>query len=123
MEPDVPTRMLLVEDNEAVRFMLIKALTGLCDELIVVGDGPAALEELSRGQFQLLVCDIGLPGLSGDEVCRTARADSADMAIVAVSGFASQETQDRLQSIGVTFVAKPFRMRDFRDAVEKSLAK
>jgi len=69
-----------------------------------------------------MICDLRLPGLSGDEVCLTARAGFPDMAmVVAVSGFAPQDTRDRLQELGVPFLAKPFRKRDLREVIDQAI--
>lgn len=68
--------LLLVEDDPGVAEALRLALTSLDHRVEVAGDGPAALAALARGQFQVLLLDVMLPGIDGFETARRVRARS-----------------------------------------------
>lgn len=67
-------RVLLVEDDAAVRQAMGLALRGLGHDVAAVEDGPAALRELAPGhRHEVMVLDVMMPGIDGFEVCRRVR--------------------------------------------------
>jgi PAS domain S-box-containing protein len=87
-----PRRILVVDDNRDAAETLALIVTMLGHEAAVAFDGPAALEQLRRDPFDTVLCDIGLPGMSGYEVARALRAShGADLRLIAVSGYARPE--------------------------------
>ena len=84
-DDDKKARILVVEDEEAIR-------RGLCDVLAYHGHAPIAAENGERGlelatggDFALLLLDLMLPGLSGLEICRRLKADSSLRATISAS--------------------------------------
>jgi DNA-binding response OmpR family regulator len=63
-------RVLVVEDNESVRDVVRRALTGRGLAVDSTGDGADAMYKLTLNDYDVVVLDRDLPGLSGDEVCR-----------------------------------------------------
>ncbi len=74
-------RVLVVEDEPAIRALISASLQGSDWEVAAVADGGDALASLARSRPDLILLDIGLPGLRGDEVLRRLRADAATAAI------------------------------------------
>src|SRR3974377_244791 len=83
--------VLLVEDDRELNEMLIEYLSAEAFRVVAARDGPAALQQLGRGKFDLVILDVMLPALSGFDVLRrvretlsvpvimlTARGDDAD---------------------------------------------
>lgn len=98
-------RVLVVDDNidfaESLRMML-----ELKDHLVEVAhDGPAALERLPSFKPEVVLLDVGLPGMSGLEVARRIRAlaDTGAIRIVAITGWSQEE--DRRKTAGAGFDA------------------
>lgn len=67
--------MLLAEDDPVSARFLVEALRLLGASVVHVGDGPAALAQAARERFDLLLIDLGLPGLDGAGVVRSLHAD------------------------------------------------
>ena len=73
-------------------------------------DGPAGLDEALSGRFDLLVLDIGLPGMDGFQVAETLRREAGleRMQVIAVTGRASEDDRRRLRDAGVDYyLVKP----------------
>ena len=77
-------------------------------EAVVANTGNAGLQELRRQTFDLVVLDVGLPGLSGIEVCRKIRQDS-DIPIIMLTGLNQSATVVHALELGADdYVQKPF---------------
>ncbi|AUX21382.1 chemotaxis protein CheY [Sorangium cellulosum] len=106
-------RILLCEDQDAIRRM-IEALVGASGhEVSGVGTGPEAVERALTGQFDVLLLDLMLPGsMDGFEVCARLRADprTASLPIIVISALDDREARLRAEELGATaYYAKPFR--------------
>ena len=73
-----PLRILLAEDNPVNQKVALLLLQRLGYEADVAADGVAALDRIRNGHVDLLVLDLGLPGMDGLEVCRRMRPDHPD---------------------------------------------
>ena len=76
------TDVLLAEDDEAIAAPLSRALGREGYTVTVEQTGPAALQQALEGHFDLLILDLGLPGMDGLEVCRQVRANSSELAVL-----------------------------------------
>lgn len=65
-----PQKVLLVEDEESIRELYVRQLTKVGFNVTAVGTGEAALEELKKAQYDILLLDIMLPGINGLQVLR-----------------------------------------------------
>jgi CheY-like chemotaxis protein len=100
-------RLLIVEDSELNRDLLVQIFEDSY-EIALASDGETAVEIASSGQPDLVLMDIGLPGMDGLEAARAIRARGAELPIIAVS--ASVMPGDRQRAIEAgsdEFVAKP----------------
>jgi CheY-like chemotaxis protein len=102
--------VLVVEDNVDTAAAMSQLLTQARCETKVAHDGPAALEAANGFRPQVVLLDIGLPGLDGYEVARRLRADSrhAGMRLVAISGYGQAQDQQRSKEAGFDYhLVKP----------------
>jgi signal transduction histidine kinase len=101
-------RVLVVDDNrDAAESMaeLVKTFGHVCE---VTYDGPSALANIRTNPPDVVLCDIGLPGMSGYEVARALRAGGSGIRLIAVSGYARPEDIKRAAESGFDgHVAKP----------------
>jgi DNA-binding response OmpR family regulator len=107
----VAERILLVEDEPAIADAVEYALGAEGYEVEAVGDGDRALEEARNRDYDLLVLDLILPGLSGIEICRRLRGERATIPILMVT--ARDAEVDRVLGLEVgadDYVTKPFSM-------------
>jgi two-component system cell cycle response regulator CpdR len=104
-----PPRILVAEDDEAVRLVLVRFLRGRGCDVLEVADGTQALAALQHGGFDVVVSDIRMPGSSGLEVWRAASAWHPELKrrFVFVSALA---TEAPVSGEGVHVLSKPFEM-------------
>ncbi|MFT3915194.1 MAG: response regulator [Anaeromyxobacteraceae bacterium] len=102
--------MLVVDDNRDAAESLAEVVELFGHDPEVAFDGPSALERARARPPDVVLCDIGLPGMDGYEVARALRADPrlAHARLVAVSGYARPEDRRRAAEAGFDrHVAKP----------------
>ena len=81
--------MLVVEDEPLVRLLIIDVLEELGYKALEASDGPAGLRILQSPQrIDLLITDIGLPGLNGRQVADAARVTRPDLKVLFMTGYA-----------------------------------
>jgi len=105
-------RVLVVEDDEEIAEVLRRSLRGEGYDVKTTGDGVEALDIAAGFVPDLVVLDLGLPGMDGVEVCRRLRAEG-DVPILILT--ARTETEDRvagLDSGADDYLAKPFERRE-----------
>jgi len=78
--------VLLVEDEPDLRDMLDEFLSACGCHVTLVGDGAAAIEQLRRGHFDLVLTDLQLPGAAGEDVARAAKGLSPPALVIVMSG-------------------------------------
>lgn len=96
---DSKTKVLLVEDNELNRDMLIRRLKRAGIEVIPAGDGREALELMRSEQPDVVLMDMNLPVMDGWTACRAAREDDTIKHIPLIALTAHAMESDRLQAL------------------------
>jgi signal transduction histidine kinase/CheY-like chemotaxis protein len=104
--------VLLIEDDATVRLIISDLLRELDYACIEVGDGQAALPILtSNTLIDLLITDVGLPGMNGRQIAEIARQHRPDLKILFVTGYAEHATgQAPFLEPGMEMVTKPFAL-------------
>jgi PAS domain S-box-containing protein len=117
-------RILLVEDDAAVRTVTESLLADLGCVVTAEADGPAALRRLETGQaFDLLLTDIIMPGgMSGVELARLARARDSRLPIVLSTGYAGDRFGDGAAEVEWPVLRKPFRADQLTAVLRDALA-
>ncbi|PHK95956.1 hybrid sensor histidine kinase/response regulator [Pseudoroseomonas rhizosphaerae] len=113
-------RVLLVEDDPLILMDSEDMLSALGFQVVGAGDGRAALRLLERQEFDVLLTDIGLPGLSGPELARQALERWPGLRVIFASGFGGQQEAEVLP--GAMFLNKPYGMRDLEAAIHRAVA-
>ncbi|MBV6850261.1 ATP-binding protein [Xanthomonas axonopodis pv. phyllanthi] len=107
--------VLVVEDDEQVRLLVTELLSELGYQADVVADADAALPILaSPRRIDLLVTDVGLPGLNGRQLAEIARQSRRDLPVIFMTGYA-ETARDRGEFLGegMSMIAKPFTLGEF----------
>ena len=105
--------VLLAEDDPAIADPLSRALHREGYAVHVVADGPGALESASNGGIDLLVLDLGLPGMDGLEVCRRLRSAGRELPVLMLTARADEvDFVVGLDAGADDYVAKPFRLAE-----------
>lgn len=123
-EPQTATRarVLLVEDNVDAADALAMLLELLGHGVEVAHDGLAALDAMQRAWPDIMLVDIGLPGIDGFELARRVRAAQGDssMLLVALTGYGRDEDRERTRAAGFDYhLTKPVEI----DALEELVAR
>src|SRR5258708_2121286 len=88
------SRILLVEDEPGLSLTVSDMLSAEGYEVDTAMDGPSGLDKAIKGDFDLIVLDLMLPGKSGFEVCKELRQRGADLAILMLT--AKAQVVDRV---------------------------
>ncbi|WP_299817844.1 response regulator [uncultured Roseibium sp.] len=118
-------RILLTEDDEAVRSFVKRALELDGHSVEAAEDGGEAVEILTRdkGGYDLLLSDIKMPVMDGIALALQAARDYPRMPILLMTGFADQrERANGLDALVHDVVTKPFSLADIRKAVRHAIA-
>ena len=105
--------ILVADDEESVRLLVDKALSRHGAKVIPAKDGIHALDlyQQRRDEIDLILLDLTMPGMSGEEVLIRLRELKATQKIIIMSGYGEQETMKRCAELGVVaFVSKPFEI-------------
>ncbi|HWP67375.1 MAG TPA: ATP-binding protein [Candidatus Limnocylindria bacterium] len=116
-----PLRALLVDDDEGVRLTTAHMLRRLGCEVVPASDGEAALAILdaNAAALHVVLLDMAMPGMSGEDLAATVRQRWPLLPIVVMSGYATQDLSRRLaQHTSLHFLQKPFGL----DALRSCLA-
>ncbi len=125
MQPDMVT-VLVVEDNEPSRDALSRRLRRRGYRVVLAGDGREAVLMAFEAQPNVILMDLGLPGIDGWEATRRIKASPATMHIPIIVLSAHATTHDRdlaLAAGGDDFDTKPVRFEQLIEKIETLLAK
>src|SRR6185312_3606748 len=90
--PGKVARILVVDDEEGVRSFLAEALSADGHTVTPLGDVAPALDALARGDHDLLLTDLRMPGGEGMEIVRRARQDRPDLPVIVLTAHGTVET-------------------------------
>jgi PAS domain S-box-containing protein len=103
--------VLVVEDEAVVRLWSVDMLTELGYQVLEAADGPSALRILQSAQrVDLLISDIGLPGLNGRQLADAAREKRPNLKVLFTTGYAETAASKSFLAPGMEIIAKPFTM-------------
>jgi len=106
-------RILVVEDEEKVRGLLNEAFRTEGHEVTEATTGAEALKRLDAGEFDLMVCDLGLPELSGLHVARWVKEFRPDMPVIIATGFAEMIADEDYHKARIDdVISKPYALSD-----------
>ncbi len=115
-------RVLLVEDEHAVRRVARRALELNGYQVIDVASGEEAIEVAAREHFDVLVTDVMMPGMLGTAVAEQLRATRPDLPVLFMSGHAQDVVRRGLMDPGTPFLSKPFSPSQLANGVRDAIA-
>ena len=115
-------KILIAEDELAVREFVRRALAHNGHDVTAVDDGLKALEAVSTDAFDLLVTDIVMPGLDGIALALKLSKDRPELSILMMSGYAAERQRaHNLEALVFKVIPKPFTLAQICDAVDAML--
>jgi two-component system KDP operon response regulator KdpE len=117
-----PLRILIVDDEPPIRRFLRTALAAQDYRVEEAGDGEAALDFLKRNPVDLIVLDLGLPGMDGLEVIRRRRGEGDTTPIIILSSRDDEAGKVQALDLGADdYVSKPFGMEELAARIRAAL--
>ena len=118
--------VLIVDDEPMVREFVRGVLAETSAEIFEAADGNEALEIFRRyhGTIDVVILDMIMPGLKGDQVLKELRAVRKDIKVIIASGFMSEKLREKLREFAIdAFLDKPFTDEDISRTLIKVLSK
>jgi len=117
-------RILIVDDEAGMRDMLSILLRKEGYGVAVADRAEKAIEMASKGEFDLVMSDISMPGKSGIEVLRQTKAASPDTPVILITAYASTESAVEALKLGAyDYLIKPFDVEELKNIVRNALEK
>ena len=117
--------ILIVDDEHIIRDILKGTLTETGVTMFEAEDGNGALDifKEKKDDIDLIILDVIMPGMKGDEVLRRVREIKRKVKVIVSSGYMSEEQREKLKEYGVDgFLDKPFKDEDAMSIISKVLA-
>ena len=115
-------RILIVDDDQSMRYSLNRMLEGQGLQLSLAKNGPEALERFEQDRPDLVVMDIKMPGRSGLEVLREIKEKDPKALVILMTAFGTTETAIEAMKFGAfDYILKPFDIPQMRGLVERAL--
>jgi len=115
-------RILVAEDDVAVREFVSRALAHRGHDVTAVEDGLKALAAIDAAAFDLLITDIVMPGLDGIALALKLAKDRPELSILMMSGYAAERQRaHNLEALIHNVIPKPFTLEEICEAAEAAL--
>ena len=111
-------RVLIVDDEERFRTTLLKILTAKGIQATAASGGAAALAELDRCAYDVVLLDVKMPGMDGIEVLKTLRERGCPAEVIILSGHAAIDTAMAIVRLGAfDYLLKPCEIEALLDKI------
>lgn len=123
----MPKNILIIDDEELITKSLIKLLRSQGYAASIALDGTEALRKIKSEDFDLIICDVRMPGIDGIETIKQIRSyleksDKKSIPEVLITGYADAEKYESAIDLEVTdYLYKPFDNDEFLHIVRKTI--
>ena len=115
-------RVLVVDDEASIRDLLSKTLALAEYDVETAPDGASALDRMRGAMYDLLIADLKMPGMDGLSLIRQVKRIRADLPIIIITGFSTEDSAIEAVNLGVAgYLTKPFRVPQVLAAAAKAL--
>ncbi|MFC1883691.1 response regulator [Thermodesulfobacteriota bacterium] len=116
--------ILVVDDEKVVRDGCIRVLTGKGYEVLTSENGKQCMDTLEKESVDIILLDLKMPGMSGEEVLRKTREQYPDIPVIIITGHGTVDTAVECMKIGAyDFITKPFQVDQFVLTVKRAADK
>ena len=118
-----PLRILVVDDEEIVRRILINFISEHGHRVDEAGDGASALEALEMREYDLALVDLRMPGSNGLDLIAPMRARCSHLSVILISGYRDADITAHALKLGVAgFLNKPFEFLELESLLVRYAA-
>lgn len=117
-------RVLVIDDEKGLRDMLSYTLRRMKYEVVVAEDGEKGVEAARAAEFDVVICDIMMPGMDGVAVLEILKKESPRVEVVMVTGYPTIDTSNRCTQLGAfAYLAKPYDLMALLAVIETAARK
>lgn len=114
--------VLVVDDESAIRYSITKTLQRVGYQVDSAASGEEALEMITRQNYDVILTDIRMPGISGVELLARVRESAPEAIVILLTGYASLDTAVESLRLGAhDYLIKPSSSQDIRDSVARGI--
>jgi DNA-binding response OmpR family regulator len=118
------SRILVVDDDESVRRFLLRTLERRGYVISEAGDASSGRECMSSGAFDLVLCDLRMPGESGLDFVRFLRTEYPETTVIMISGAPQVDSMETALELGASgYLTKPFKPSEVLIGVASALGR
>jgi PAS domain S-box-containing protein len=115
-------RILVIDDEEVVRSVLSRTLANVNHQVTLAADGERGVQLFQEGKYDMVLTDLGMPGMSGWEVCRMIKRISPDTPVGMITGWGADMSQSKMDEYGLDFlISKPFDLNQILNVVAETM--
>ena len=120
---EVPSaKILVIDDEDAVREVLSRMLMTRGHQVVVAADGEEGIERFKKGKFDLVFTDLGMPRISGWEVGKTIKGLDPSVPVAMITGWGMELNKEKMNESGIDLVvSKPFNLDEVVHLVAEAL--
>jgi CheY-like chemotaxis protein len=116
-------RALVIDDDENILDVMGDILKFLGHEVTLASSGEEGVELFKEGEFEIVITDLGMPGISGWEVTRICKSLKPDIPVVMISGWGNQIDDEMVKQSQLNgIMSKPFEMNKIKSMILNTLA-
>ncbi len=121
MPPKNPTRVLIVDDDTSLRELLGEIVEEWGYDVTVACNAAEAMEILSGKKFNIVLCDLKMPGMGGLKLLKKIKAHDKDICIIVITGYGTVDTAVKAIDAGAfDYLTKPFPLDDLKATMIKT---
>lgn len=114
-------RILIIDDEEDIRNLLVDMLHGEGHSVDVASTGQEGIEKCKQSSFDFVITDLGMPNMSGWEVSKRIKAIQPDVTLILATGWDIRFDEEKLETAGVErVISKPFQIEEVLSCVNVS---
>jgi len=121
---DRPKKLMIVDDEEVLTYSLYQSfiLAEENYEVVTAASGEEASEKLQSADFDLVITDITMPGMSGLELLAQIRDKYPTTVVIVMTAYSSEDKKDEALSLGArNYIEKPFEIKEIKQLVMEVL--
>jgi PAS domain S-box-containing protein len=115
-------RILVIDDEESVRSVLSRILTQVKYQVNVAKDGEEGIRLFNEKEFDIVLTDLGMPGMSGWDVCRAIKKMNPRTPVGIITGWGMEIGEEKMKEVELDFlISKPFDSNQILNTVAKTM--
>jgi DNA-binding NtrC family response regulator len=118
------SRVLVVDDEEALRYLLSTELAAEGYDVETAGDGDEAIEAIRQKDYDVVLLDIKMPRVDGFEVLRFIKQNKPEIKVIMLTAYADVKNAIEALKLGASdFVSKPYDLEDILTSINRALGR